>query len=331
MAQAELDPVIVTDRLSRRFGRVDAVHELSLTVPAGSICGFLGANGAGKTTTLKLLMNLLRPSSGRATVLGVDSQRLGPPQLAQIGYVSENQQLPEWMTVRQLLAYCKPFYPTWDDALCVRLQQLLGLPVDDPKARLHDDAKIRYLSRGMKMKVALVASLAYRPRLLVMDEPFSGLDAAMRDDLIKGVLELAGEDGWSAIISSHDLHEIERLIDRVAFLDRGRLTLSESIATLQARFRRVEITANSAATTALTPPSPDATPATWLALESDASGRALRFVHSGYEGDATERDLLARFPNAQIQTTPLSLRDTFIVLARREGPLFGESLVHVGR
>jgi ABC-2 type transport system ATP-binding protein len=104
MAHADLDPVIVTDRLSRRFGRIDAVHELSLTVPAGSICGFIGANGAGKTTTLKLLMNLIRPNSGRATVLGADSQRLGPAQLARIGYVSENQQLPSWMTVNIVLA-----------------------------------------------------------------------------------------------------------------------------------------------------------------------------------------------------------------------------------
>jgi ABC-type multidrug transport system ATPase subunit len=85
MAQPETDPVIVTDRVSRRFGQIDAVREVSLTVPAGSICGFIGANGAGKTTTLKLLMNLIRPTSGRATVLGVDSRQLGPRQLAQIG------------------------------------------------------------------------------------------------------------------------------------------------------------------------------------------------------------------------------------------------------
>jgi ABC-2 type transport system ATP-binding protein len=313
MAQTDLDPVIVTDRLTRRFGRIDAVNELSLTVPAGSICGFIGANGAGKTTTLKLLMNLIRPTSGRATVLGVDSQRLGPPQLARIGYVSENQQLPNWMTVRQMLAYCKPFYPTWDDALCARLQRLMGLPVDDPRSRFHVDMKIRHLSRGMRMKVALVASLAYRPRLLVMDEPFSGLDAAMRDDLVQGVLELAGEEGWSAIISSHDLNEIERLIDQVAFLQRGQLAFAESIASLQARFRQIEVTAPDAPGT-LTPPSP--APPGWLAIE--ASGRALRFVHSQYAGAETKHDLIARFPGAQIQAAPLSLRDTFLVLARRD-------------
>ena len=137
---------------------------------------------------------MLRPTSGRATVLGVDSRRLGPRELAQIGYVSENQDLPQEMTVRQMFAYVRPFYPAWDDVLCERLRQLLDLPLDQ---------RLRTLSRGMRMKAALVAALAFRPRLLVMDEPFSGLDPVMRDDLVQGILELGG-DGmrWSAIISS---------------------------------------------------------------------------------------------------------------------------------
>jgi ABC-2 type transport system ATP-binding protein len=299
------DPVIATERISRRFGSTEAVHDVSLTVPAGSICGFIGANGAGKTTTLKLLMNLIQPTSGRATVLGVDSRKLGPAQLAQIGYVSENQELPNDMTVRQLLAYVKPFYPAWDDALAERLRQLLDLPLDQ---------QLRTLSRGMRMKAAVVASLAYRPRLLVFDEPFSGLDPVMRDDLVQGMLELAGgETRWSAIISSHDLNEIERLIDHVAYLQNGRLIFAESIATLQARFRQIEVSAPEGATLSLAPAAATP-PASWLAIA--ASGRALRFVHSQYAGDDTERDLAARFPGAQIQTQPVSLRDTFVALAR---------------
>ena len=125
-----MDHAIVTERLTRRFGRLDAVNELTLHVPAGSIFGLIGPNGAGKTTTLKLLMNIIRPTSGRAQVLGVESQRLGPPEFAKIGYVSENQRMPDWMTVRQLLAYCKPFYPTWDDTLSARLVDVMALPLD---------------------------------------------------------------------------------------------------------------------------------------------------------------------------------------------------------
>ncbi len=300
---ADVGLAISTERLSRRFGSIEAVHDVSLAVPAGSICGFIGANGAGKTTTLKLFMGLLRPTSGRAMVLGVDSQRLGPSQLARIGYVSENQELPDEMSVRGLLAYVRPFYPTWDDALAERLRRLLDLPLDQ---------KLRTLSCGMRMKAALVASLAYRPRLVVMDEPFSGLDPLMRDDLVQGILELAGGDRWSAIISSHDLGEIERLIDQVAFLQDGRLIFAEPIAALQARFRQIEITAADGKSLDATLPAP--TPATWFAMQS--SDRTLRFVHSQYLGADTERDLAARFPGAQIQTGPVSLRDTFVALAR---------------
>jgi ABC-2 type transport system ATP-binding protein len=299
----DVDLAISTERLSRRFGSIEAVHDVSLAVPDGSICGFIGANGAGKTTTLKLLMGLLRPTSGRAVVLGVDSQRLGPSELARIGYVSENQELPNEMSVRELLAYVRPFYPTWDDALAERLRRLLDLPLDQ---------RLRTLSRGMRMKAALVASLAYRPRLVVMDEPFSGLDPVMRDDLVQGILELAGGDRWSAIISSHDLNEIERLIDYVAFLQEGRLIFAEPIAALQARFRQIEITAADGESLAAKLPAP--TPASWFAMQS--SDRTLRFVHSQYLGADTERDLAARFPGAEIQTGPVSLRDTFVALAR---------------
>ena len=109
--------IIETKNLTRRFGRTEAVQGLDLAVPAGSVFALLGPNGAGKTTTLKMLMNLLPPTGGSAQVLGVDSRKLGERELAQIGYVSENQQLPLWMTVRQLLDYCRPFYPTWDREL----------------------------------------------------------------------------------------------------------------------------------------------------------------------------------------------------------------------
>src|SRR5688500_9635944 len=152
-------------------------------------------------------MNIMRPSGGEAHVLGVDSRRLGPRQLETIGYVSENQQMPQWMTLAELLAYCRPFYPTWDDALCRKLVDDFELPLD---------VKIGRMSRGMRVKAALVTALAYRPLLLVLDEPFSGLDPVVREDLVHGVLERAGEEQWSVLISSHDLDEVERLVDSVA-------------------------------------------------------------------------------------------------------------------
>ncbi len=215
--------VIETVGLSRRFRRVTALDGLDLEVQAGSIFALVGPNGAGKTTTLKLLLNLLRPTGGRAVVLGTDTRRLGPRELARIGYVSENQQLPDWMTAEQLMAYVRPFYPTWDEALARRLQRDMAIDTRKP---------LRALSRGTRMKAALLVSLAYRPELIILDEPFTGLDPLVRDELIRALLELTGEYRWTTLISSHDIDEVERLADTIAFIDNGRLLFTNSVQAL---------------------------------------------------------------------------------------------------
>src|SRR6185436_7257423 len=273
--------IIETHNLTRRFGRMEAVHDLNLAVPQGSVFALLGANGAGKTTTLKVLMNLMPPTSGSAQVLGVDSRQLGERELAQIGYVSENQQLPLWMTIRQLLDYCRPFYPTWDRDLETSLLKQFALP---------ETRKLAQLSRGMLMKAALLSSLAYRPKLLVLDEPFSGLDALVRDEFIRGVLEVSALGEWTVLVSSHDIEEVERLADHVAMLEEGRLALSETTDALQARFRRVEVTLGDGDARLAEPP------ASWRELER--AGRVVRFVETRYEPTATERICRERFPDA---------------------------------
>ena len=288
--------------LTRHFGRVEAVEDLSLRVPAGSIFAMVGPNGAGKTTTIKLLMNLMRPSRGQAAVLGVDSQRLDTATLQRIGYVSENQRLPEHLTPAALLDYCRPFYPTWDDALVRRLQDTLNLPMT---------GRLRTLSRGTRMKAALLSSLAYRPELLVLDEPFSGLDPLVRDELIQALLELANDRDrpWTVFISSHDIEEVERLADTVAFLDNGRIIFAEPVAGLLKRFRLVEAIA--ADDTAWSLPSEPA----WI--QAGVAGRTLRFVDTDHAGADAAARIAARYPNAEIRTHPMTLREIFVALARR--------------
>jgi ABC-2 type transport system ATP-binding protein len=296
------DAVIAANGLSRLFPRKGQVLQgVSFQVPPGSLFGLVGPSGAGKTTLLRLLMNCIQPTAGEAHVLGVETRKLGLAQFARIGYVSEGQQQLEWMTVRALLDYLRPFYATWDDILAERLVQLFDLPLD---------RTIASLSRGMRMKVSLLASLAYRPRLLVLDEPFSGLDPEVRDAVVEAVLQLAGDEGWSGIVASHDLDEIERLVDRVGYLEEGRLLFARTTADLQAGFRTIDIELTHGGTVPAIPPR------TWLSLER--SGSALRFVHSAYAGDATERELLERFPGARIESTPMSLRDIFLAIGRRE-------------
>jgi len=146
--------------LTKKFRGTVALDGLNLEVPEGSVYALIGANGAGKTTAIKILMNILQPTSGHAETLGL--QKLSPREFQQIGYVSENQEMPEWMTVGYFMAYLKPFYPTWDDARAEELLRQFELP---------RDRKLKHLSRGMKMKAALASSLAYRPKLIVLDEP----------------------------------------------------------------------------------------------------------------------------------------------------------------
>ena len=297
-----MNPIIETERLTRRYGRTEAVQDLTLSVPEGSIFAFVGPNGAGKTTTIKTLMNILEPSSGRASVLGADSRKLGPEQLRQVGYVSENQELPVWMTLRQLLDYLAPLYPTWDTAFAEQLRRQLDLP---------PDRKLRHFSRGMRMKAALLASLAYRPRLLVLDEPFAGLDALIRYEVITGILELSEQASWSVFISSHDIHEVERLADWIGIINEGRLHLAEPVAALLNRFRQVEVRFAEGAAV------PAQLPGPWLNAET--SGHVLRFADSAWgEAEDGEARIRAALPGCvTVTVSPMTLESVFITLARR--------------
>jgi ABC-2 type transport system ATP-binding protein len=290
---------IETHNLSRRYGRSDAVHGLNLSVPAGSVFALIGPNGAGKTTTIKVLMNLIRPSEGDAHVLGVDSRKLGPGELQKIGYVSENQKLPDWMTVQQLLDYCRPFYPTWDRDLEAKLMRQFELP---------PSRKIRQLSRGMTMKASLLSSLSYRPRLLILDEPFSGLDPLVRDEFVRGMLEVSQQEEWTILISSHDINEVEQLADRVGLIDSGRMQFSEPIEDLLRRFKRVEVTVGTSE------PSLAAPPASWLELER--VGNRVRFIDSAYTASGFESYCRDRFDGAEATASPMTLRDVFVALTK---------------
>jgi ABC-2 type transport system ATP-binding protein len=290
--------VVETHGLVKRFGRTPVLEGLDLQVPAFSIFALVGSNGVGKSTTLKTLLGVYQADAGTARILGKDSGHLQPADLAQIGFVSESSRLPDWMTVAQFLAYLKPMYPTWDEAAAAALVRQFDLP---------QDRALKHLSRGMRMKAALIGALAYRPKLLILDEPFSGLDAAVRDDLIQGVLEQAEET--SILISSHDLAEIESFASHVGYLESGRLQFSEEMASLTARFREVEVSVDS-------PPSlPSAWPATWLKPETASA--VVRFVESRYDGERTATEVRRVFPDCRrIEIHAMALRSIFVALAR---------------
>lgn len=287
-----------TDRLCRQFGRTRVLDDLTLTVEPGSVYALVGANGAGKTTTVKVLMNIMPPTSGHASVFGTDSRQLGPRDFQAIGYVSENQEMPDWMTVEAFMAYLRPFYPRWDDARARALLSAFHLPAD---------RKLKHLSRGMRMKAALASSLAYHPKLLVLDEPFTGLDPLVRDEVVEGLVECADET--TMLISSHDLAEIESFATHVGFLDRGRLQFSEEMTTLSQRFREVEVTLGTRAAL------PQAWPSSWLRPE--ATSHLVRFVHPDFDAERVIREVRQLFGgDAHVDARPMSLRSIFVALAR---------------
>jgi len=292
--------VIRTVDLSKRYRKVAALDGLNLAVPEGSVFGLVGPNGAGKTTTLKTVMNIVKPDGGRAEILGVDSRRIGTEELARIGYVSENQEMPDWMTLEYLLAYLKPFYPTWEDERATQLVRQFDLP---------RDRKLRHLSRGMRMKAALASSLAYRPQLLVLDEPFSGLDPVMREDLIEGIIESAEET--TILVSSHDLAEIESFASHIGYLESGRLLFAEEMTSLSARFREVEVTLEASGPV----PEDGGWPEAWLRPESSAG--VVRFVESNFDAERTASEVRLRFGGVRnISVNAMPLRAIFVTLAR---------------
>jgi ABC-2 type transport system ATP-binding protein len=280
----------------------DALHGVDLTIPQGALFALLGPNGAGKTTLVQILAGLRRATRGRASVLGVECSALTYRDRMSIAYVNESQQLPAWMRVDQLEAYVAPLYPTWDASLAARLRERFQLPMDRP---------IRTFSRGERMKAALLCVLAPRPKLLLMDEPFSGMDAIVKDELVRGLLESAGAEGWTVLLSSHDIGELELLADRVGILAEGRMRLNASMDDVRARFKRVEVTASG--------PSPtNGIDANWMSVER--AGNRLGFVADTSDENALSSELSRRFPAARVEVRPATLREVFVAVASRGTP-----------
>jgi ABC-2 type transport system ATP-binding protein len=229
----QADDVAVDIRsLSRRFGRTVALDGVELEVRRGAVFGLVGENGAGKTTLIKHILGLLKAQSGTVRVFGLDPVRDPVGVLARVGYLSEDRELPDWLRIAQLLRYLRAFYPTWDDTFAEKLREQFDL---DP------EAKIKTLSQGQRARTALLAALAYRPELLVLDEPSTGLDPIVRRDILSAIIRTIAEEGRTVLFSSHLLDEVERMADHVALIDRGRIVLCDPLETIKSTYRRLTL------------------------------------------------------------------------------------------
>ena len=211
------ESVINVSGLTRRFGATTALASVSLSLSRGQVYGLVGANGAGKTTLIRHILGLLKAESGTVRVFGLDPVADPVAVLSRIGYLSEENDVPGWMRVDELIRYSRAFYPAWDDAYAEELRQTFAL---EPAAT------IRNLSKGQKARMGLLIALTHRPELLVLDEPSSGLDPIVRRDILGAVIRTIADEGRTVLFSSHLLDEVEQVADHITMIHRGTIVLS---------------------------------------------------------------------------------------------------------
>ena len=215
-----------------RYGQSFELKELDLKVPKGAVYGFLGPNGAGKTTTIRTLVGLVRPDRGTVSVLGHDLRREAPRALLRTGYVPERPHLYRQLTVAESLRYHGAWYPTWDQGWAEQLRGAFALEAD---------ASVGRLSKGETGKLMMLLALAQRPELLVLDEPTDGLDPVVRRDVLAAVLDYVSETNATVFISSHLIHELERICDWVGVLERGALVAELPMHTFKEGIKRLRV------------------------------------------------------------------------------------------
>lgn len=209
-------PAFETREVNKLYGVKVALERVSVAVEAGSVVGLIGRNGSGKTTLLHLLTGLLLPSNGEVRTLGVSSAKLEDATLAEIGYAQQEGRFIEWMTVADHLTYIASFYPRWDRSLEARLTRELEL---EPEL----GAVVATLSPGNRQKLGLLLAVCHRPRLILLDEPMASLDPIARRRFLAHVLGLVREQGSTIVISSHALTDLEKVVDSVICLERGKV------------------------------------------------------------------------------------------------------------
>lgn len=288
------NPVIEIKNLTRRYGHVEAVNGLSLTVQPGRCYGFFGRNGAGKTTTIKCLLNLLRPNSGEVRVFGLDPQKQEVAIKSRLSYVPDTVAFYPWMTVNQSLEFLASFRPSWNRELERDLLNRFNL---DP------NQKASHLSRGQKTQLALIGAVCPQPDLLLLDEPTSGLDPIVRREFIQAVIgayHAADPDRRTVFVSTHLISEFEGLIDEFTIIEQGRELLTMPADDARDRFRKIRARFTQAA------------PAL------DLSG-ALNVRHSGREveilANGNTEELLAKLramSPEELRCDSLSLEEIFV-------------------
>ena len=226
MKRDEGEHVVRIEALSRRFGRTLALDGVSLEIPRGAVFGLVGENGSGKTTLIKHMLGLYKAQSGTVRVFGRDPVRDPVGVLGRIGYLSEDRDLPDWMTIGEIVAIPPGLLPG--------LGRRVHRPTCGCSSTWTPEQGSRDCRRGRRRAPCLLTAMAFRPELLVLDEPSTGLDPIVRRDILSAIIRTIADEGRTVLFSSHLLDEVERMADWVAMIDRGRIVLSGPLDEIKA-------------------------------------------------------------------------------------------------
>ena len=287
---------IETRGLRYRAGKNFELHDLDLNVPAGSIYGFLGPNGAGKTTTIRLLLGMVKRAGGSISLLGNAVPSQLPQALSRIGYVPERPHLYPALTIGDAMQMHASFFDRWDADWATKLRDWFEL---DPTRR------ISRLSKGETGKLMIMLALAQRPELLVLDEPTDGLDPMVRRDVLTAALDYVSDTGATVFISSHLIHELERICDWVGVLDRGRLVAETRLADFKSGAVRLRV-AN--------PPAAGATPFTLISRTPDVLTSGENWVVRGW--DEAHRAYFESAGASVREVSDMDLEEVFVEMLR---------------
>lgn len=283
--------------VTKRFGKTVALDDVTYAAPRRSVVGLIGKNGSGKTTLLRHVTGLYLPTSGECTTLGVPARDLGRNELSRMSVVNQHDTLLPWMRARQLLRYVSSFYERWDKDLERHLVRTLEIDTE---------TRVGAMSPGNAQKLALVLATCHRPELLLLDEPLSDLDPIARQDVLTALLEYFRSDNATIVISSHMLHDIERIADRIVCMDGGRLVADSSLDDLKEGYAEWWVTSEQGLLPARFPDS--------FVLSSSGNRYTARvFVRNPQE----HADTFSSRYGAAVESRPLGLEAVFRLLADR--------------
>ncbi|QDU60948.1 ABC transporter ATP-binding protein YtrB [Planctomycetes bacterium Pan216] len=287
---------IRTESLTKYYGSTKVVDSLGLSIDEGTVYALLGRNGAGKSTTIKMLTGMVRPSYGRAELLGEDVATLAPETRSRIAYLAEGHPLPSWMSVGEVIRFTRAFYEDWDHDLVESVLDHFALS---------KRAKLRRLSKGQLAQVSLILGIAPDPELLILDDPTLGLDTNVRRDFLESMIQIIQRRGRTILFSSHVLGDVERVADRIGIMLDGVLRVDCPTEHFKEAVRKIVLTFDRDV--------PEVPECPGL-VGSWHVGHRLELIFAGYGSE--QEAAVASLDPVEVERVEMNLEDTFIEYTR---------------